>query len=546
MAHTNTNTNPQIHTPQLETIWARLSSSSSSSSAAARHPCASRAEFDIVCAAFLQAESGFGGGTQAVRRYRAEWNVWAYYFGEQEPFPGIDPAQQQQQQEQEKEQEHHDDPLGRYSYSSNSQSQQPYSSSQSQDRRYSHEYRHEHREEYEDGEYQDDEAQARSYSRDDNGTYRSSEGRDRSDGRQDDHKQQHTSEARRDDARDDANDKDQNTTAASSSRDRTAIIHAGGENQRNSDAARGRSDIRDSNNNGGYQKEGYLARIIRQRAERRNRKFIARQPPLGERRRNGEGDGNRNRDERSLSPRMDDDRARYAREDRRQDKRDDQRTKADAHTVDGATAVREKEDRGGPGSTLGQRGAAGDDLVNAARKLQIDFPSRAAAERNARNRAGLKKREAMEERARTRLRGQDLEEQRHVGRPYQGGGRWADRGRDDGDRRRYVEKGAEGLERVVGRWLVADRYRPGDAEAAARDEEGRARGGGGGSVWGGVDVGAGSRGVDRRLSSGRGGRHWGMDMSEGEWFGGGEIEDLYHNRGRDGGGGGGGGPRRRR
>ncbi|PBP21123.1 hypothetical protein BUE80_DR008054 [Diplocarpon rosae] len=76
---------------QLEKIFARLSSPSDA--LPRRHLCAARGDFDAVCAAFLQAESGQGAmGEEEV--YRAEWNIWAYYFGEHEPFPGIDPASQ--------------------------------------------------------------------------------------------------------------------------------------------------------------------------------------------------------------------------------------------------------------------------------------------------------------------------------------------------------------------------------------------------------------------------------------------------------------------
>ncbi|CAL3966175.1 unnamed protein product [Diplocarpon coronariae] len=83
---------------QLDTIFAHLSSPSPSEALARRHPCAAREDFDAVCAAFLQAEAGLGGDEKGLMRevavFRAEWNVWAYYFGEHEPFPGINPTHQ--------------------------------------------------------------------------------------------------------------------------------------------------------------------------------------------------------------------------------------------------------------------------------------------------------------------------------------------------------------------------------------------------------------------------------------------------------------------
>ncbi|KAK0101207.1 hypothetical protein ONS95_012812 [Cadophora gregata] len=89
---------------QLDKIWLRLQDPNAPRS---RHIVSTREVFDDVCAAFLQAELGpegdnhassgpWGGDTEQkiddIKTYRAEWNVWAYYYGEQDPFPGIDPA----------------------------------------------------------------------------------------------------------------------------------------------------------------------------------------------------------------------------------------------------------------------------------------------------------------------------------------------------------------------------------------------------------------------------------------------------------------------
>ncbi|PVH73165.1 hypothetical protein DL98DRAFT_595336 [Cadophora sp. DSE1049] len=86
---------------QLDTIWLRLQDLSAPQP---RHAVTTREAFDDVCAAFMQAELGPEGDEEAyrwggeqgeiiddVKTYRAEWNVWAYYYGEKDPFPGIDP-----------------------------------------------------------------------------------------------------------------------------------------------------------------------------------------------------------------------------------------------------------------------------------------------------------------------------------------------------------------------------------------------------------------------------------------------------------------------
>ncbi|KAG4431140.1 hypothetical protein IFR05_013377 [Cadophora sp. M221] len=95
---------------QLENVWLRLQDPDAP---APRHATTTRFAFDDVCAAFIQAEMGpeiDEAGKRAwkekdemsddIRMYRAEWNVWAYYYGEQDPFPGLDPALQVQEQEQ--------------------------------------------------------------------------------------------------------------------------------------------------------------------------------------------------------------------------------------------------------------------------------------------------------------------------------------------------------------------------------------------------------------------------------------------------------------
>ncbi|KAL2067634.1 hypothetical protein VTL71DRAFT_15730 [Oculimacula yallundae] len=121
---------------QLEKIWLRLQDHSAPKP---RHAISTRLAFDDVCAAFMQAEmgpdvddggvgkpwgwggrgigiggwgrggrGGRGGGTRGagrgerevdleemmddVQMFRAEWNIWAYYYGEVDPFPGRDPA----------------------------------------------------------------------------------------------------------------------------------------------------------------------------------------------------------------------------------------------------------------------------------------------------------------------------------------------------------------------------------------------------------------------------------------------------------------------
>ncbi|KAH7378162.1 hypothetical protein BKA64DRAFT_648873 [Cadophora sp. MPI-SDFR-AT-0126] len=87
---------------QVERIWLRLQDPDAPRP---RHAITTRETFDDVCAAFMQAELGpdddeeayrSGGAPEdifnEVKTYRAEWNIWAYYYGEQDPFPGIDPA----------------------------------------------------------------------------------------------------------------------------------------------------------------------------------------------------------------------------------------------------------------------------------------------------------------------------------------------------------------------------------------------------------------------------------------------------------------------
>ncbi|KAH7309957.1 hypothetical protein BKA65DRAFT_519189 [Rhexocercosporidium sp. MPI-PUGE-AT-0058] len=87
---------------QLENIWLRLQDPGAPDP---RHAVTTRFAFDDICAAFLQAEMGpeidergkrvwgeKGVTSDAIRTYRAEWNIWAYYYGEHDPFPGLDPA----------------------------------------------------------------------------------------------------------------------------------------------------------------------------------------------------------------------------------------------------------------------------------------------------------------------------------------------------------------------------------------------------------------------------------------------------------------------
>lgn len=85
-----------VYIQQIDTIWARLYFFPP---VATRHPRPTRAHFDRICAAFLQAEDGpdFGfeidfetrkkngeevrRNREEVRKYRADWNTWAYYCG---------------------------------------------------------------------------------------------------------------------------------------------------------------------------------------------------------------------------------------------------------------------------------------------------------------------------------------------------------------------------------------------------------------------------------------------------------------------------------